>query len=96
MIWVGNNPKIWVLLQRRKVDVHSKYNMKSHNRGQNSGSPSKYRQSMNVLSSELIRYSFSGQSEAPNLYRESVGSPYRTRNSLNIEMAEQLLRGIEN
>ena len=54
-----------------------------------------YRQSVSILSSELIRNSFSGEGSVPNIFRESVSSPYRCRNSLNIEMAERLLRGVE-
>lgn len=54
-----------------------------------------YRQSLSILSSELIRHSFSGESQAPSLYRESVGIPFKKRTSLNIELAEQILLGLE-
>jgi hypothetical protein len=46
-----------------------------------------YRQSVSILASELIRHSFSGDAQPPAVYRESVGSPYRSRNSLNLEIA---------
>lgn len=54
--------------------------------------PTNYRQSVSILSSELVRNSLSGDSIRPNIYRESLNLQAKSRNTMNLDMIEHLRR----
>lgn len=53
-----------------------------------------FRQSVSILVSELVRNSLSGDSR-PNIYRNSFNIKNKARNTMNLEMIEQLRREFE-
>jgi hypothetical protein len=61
-------------------------------RPQKESQPGHYRQSLSILSSELARSSFSGESGRPNPYRESLTLQGKARNTMNLDLIDHIRR----